>query len=230
MKQIQLEASAREKSKKSMVKAERREKRIPGVMYGKGEISVPLSVSARDIQQAIHTSAGTNVLIKLSIQGGEQPRQETVMVKSIQRHPVNSGVLHIDFVKISMDQPLETSVHVEVVGTAPGIKEGGVLEQVHREIALRCLPALIPDHLTVDVSSLKIGDAITVAQLSVEEGIEILVDSHEPVVHVVAPRQEEAAKPAVAAAAAPEEAKQPEVIGEKEREARRVEKEKDKKE
>jgi len=227
MKQIQMEASIRKTSGKGPSGRLRKQEIIPAVLYGYGQPALNLEVGDREVQKAIHTSAGTNVLVKLSIQGGDGPMQETVMIKALQRHPVTSKLVHVDMIKVSMDHPLETAVPVIVTGTAPGIKEGGTLEVVHRELAIRCLPALIPENITVDVSSLAIGDAITVAQLPAMEGIPFLGESHEPVVHVVAPKIEEAAAPG-APAAAGAEVKQPEVIGEKEREARRAEKSSDK--
>jgi large subunit ribosomal protein L25 len=236
MKTMQMEAKIRTAAKKGAVGRLRAEKKIPAVMYGKGEPAVPLELTPKEVQQVIHTPSGLNVLIKLSLDEQGTPRQETVMIKEIQRHPVSSAILHVDLVKISMDQKLEIKIPVVITGTAPGIKEGGILELVHRELAIRCLPSLIPENVTLDVSALNIGDAITVAQLPVQEGVEILVAGHEPIVHVVLPKLEEekpaaeaAVEGAVAAVAAPE-AKEPEVIGEKEREERRAEKEKTKKE
>jgi len=228
MKQIQMTANIRTTVKKNAMNRLRSENLIPAVLYGQGEPALNLQVGDKEIFHAIHTSAGTNILVKLNIEGDEQPREETVMIKGLQRHPLTSKLLHVDFVKISMDKPLETSIPVILTGTARGIKEGGMLEQVHRELTIRCLPSLLPESITLDVSSLGIADAITVADLQLAEGIEVLVDSHEPIVHVVAPRVEEA-KPAEAgevAAPAAAQSQQPEVIGEKEREQRRVEKEK----
>ena len=229
MKQIQMTAKVRTVLKKNAMNRLRSEKVIPAVLYGQGEQAVSLQVLDKDVFQATHTSAGTNVLVKLNIEGDEKPREETVMIKNIQRHPVSSKVLHVDFMKISMDKPLETAIPVVISGTAKGIKEGGMLELVHREVDIRCLPALLPENITLDVTELSIGAAITVADIQVAEGVEILVDSHEPVVHIVAPRVEETKTEAEAeagAAAAPAEPKQPEVIGEKEREERRTEKDK----
>lgn len=238
MKQISLAASMRATLKKNAMNRLREQDWIPAVLYGQGAGNVSLQIQNKDLQQAIHTPAGLNVLVKLAIEGENQPREETVMIKSVQRHPVTSEILHVDLVRISMDKPLETTVPVILTGTAPGVKEGGNVEQVHRDLAIRCLPSLLPEQLTVDISALSIGDAITVKQLreQLPSGLEILVDDHEPIVHVVAPHIEEE-KPAEAAAvpgapgapasaAAP--AVEPEVIGEKEREQRRLEREKEK--
>ncbi|MEW6516396.1 MAG: 50S ribosomal protein L25 [candidate division FCPU426 bacterium] len=237
MKQVQLIANARTTLKKNEMNRLRDQTWIPAVLYGQGASNVNLQIQEKVLQQAIHTPAGLNVLVKLNIEGASEAQEETVMIKSLQRHPVTSKVLHVDLVRISMDKPLETTVPIMLTGTAPGIKEGGNLEQVHRDLAIRCLPALLPEQLTVDVSALAIGDAVTVKQLreTLPAGIEILVDEHEPIVHVVAPRLEEekpaeaAAVPGVAGAAvAAAPAAEPEVIGEKEREQRRLEREKEK--
>ncbi|MCD4813562.1 50S ribosomal protein L25 [bacterium] len=230
MKQIQLSADVRTTLKKNAMNRLRMEAKVPAVLYGQGQTAVNLQLNDKDIFHAFHSSTPTNVLIKLNILGGESAQEEIVMVKELQRHPVSSKLLHIDFVKISMDKPLETSIPVVVTGTAKGIKEGGMLELVHRDLLVRCLPALLPENISIDVTDLGIADSITVGDLPVGEGVEILVDTHEPVVHVVAPRVEETkteeSEEAAATAAPAAEAKQPEVIGEKEREDRRSDKDK----
>ncbi len=221
-----MEANLRTVFKKNAMNRLREQKMIPAVMYGQGETPVNLEVQKKEMQRVFHDASGSHALLKLTVLGGEQPQEAAVMIKELQRHPVDSGILHIDFVKIRMDQPLETTIPIVLTGLAPGSKEGGMLEQLHRELALRCLPSLLPDKITVDVSHLNIGDAISVAELSLAEGIEVLVEPHERIVHVLAPRVEEE-KPAEGEVAVPEEgAKEPEVIGEKEREERRSGKDK----
>jgi large subunit ribosomal protein L25 len=232
MKQMQIEAKRRTASGKGPVSRLRGQQIVPAVLYGRGSEPQNLELSGKLIQQVLNTPSLQNMLVQLSILDPASPQQETVMVREIQRHPVSSKVLHVDFVKIAMDQVLETHVPVVITGTAPGVKEGGILEVVHRELLVRCLPTLIPENFTVDVSALMIGDGITVRDLALPEGIQVLVESHEPIVHVVAPRMEEekpAADAAAVVAAAPEAPKEPEVIGEKEREERRAAKDKDKK-
>ncbi len=230
MKQMQMEAQIRQGLKKGNVGRARVNGIIPAVMYGRGEANVNLELVDKKNVMAMQSQGIFNTLIKLTI-NGDSTHEETVMVKEIQRHPVTEKILHVDFVKISMDRQLETKIPVILVGNSPGVKEGGILEQVHRDLHIKCLPALLPENITLDISSLKIGDAITVAQLPLQEGIQVLVDAHEPIVHIVAPKAEEVKTDAAATTAAPAagaapaaEAKQPEVIGEKEREARRAEK------
>lgn len=228
MKQMQMEANMRLVLGSVAVGRLRDQNIVPAVMYGRGVQPVNLELHGKLLQTLLNTPSLQNMLIQLTIQGDGTARQETVMIREVQRHPVSSKVIHVDFMKIAMDQVLDAHIPVVLTGTAPGVKEGGVLEQVHRELHIRCLPALIPESITLDISSLGIGDSITVHDLSLQEGIQVMVEAHEPVVHVVAPRMEEEkpAAEAVAAAAAPEAAKEPEVIGEKEREERRAAKEK----
>lgn len=229
MKQMQMEAQIRQALKKGNVGRARLTGSIPAVLYGRGEANTNLEITDKKNQQVLQNAGVFNALITLTI-NGDSPRETIVMVKEIQRHPVSEKILHVDFVTISMDRPLETKIPVQLVGNSPGVKEGGVLELVHRDLHIRCLPALIPEKITLDISTLKIGDAITVAQLPLQEGIAVLVDSHEPIVHIVAPRAEEVKTAGAATTAAPGAAavaadvKQPEVIGEKEREERRTEK------
>ncbi len=222
MKQIAIEARPRLAQKKNAVGRLRRQKVVPAVLYGGGEAAQNLEVDQKQLLQVLHGQSEINALIKLSVMDDQQPRQETVMIKEIQRHPVSDLVLHVDFVKIDLNQELEIRIPVIVTGAAPGVKEGGLLELVHREVEVRCLPTLIPENITLDVSQLNIGDAICVSDLPLQAGVKILVDSHEPIVHVVAPKLEEE-KPAEAAevVVAPE-TQEPEVIGEKEREERRA--------
>jgi large subunit ribosomal protein L25 len=233
MKQLTLEAQVRTALGKNEMRRSRVGGSVPAVLYGRGETNLNLELVDKKNQQVMLTPGIFNTLIKLTITG-DTPHEETVMVKEIQRHPVSEKILHVDFVKISMDRKLETKIPVHLEGNSPGVKEGGILELVHRELHIRCLPSLIPEFITLSISNLAIGDAITVSQLPLQEGIEVMVDAHEPIVHVVAPKAEEVkavveGAPAAAGAAAPAaaagaEVKQPEVIGEKEREERRTEK------
>jgi len=224
MKQVQLEVNVRKVLKKNEMNRLREQKIIPAVMYGQGKETINLQVMQKAMHKVLHTSAGTNVLINLTIADSKEASAEAVMIKAMQQHPVTSELLHIDFMRVDMSKALETSVPVVFEGIAPGTKLGGVLQQLHRELSVRALPTLIPENIVVDISSLGIAQSINVGEIQVAEGVEILTDKKEPVVHILAPRVDES-KTAVAAAPAAE-TKQPEVIGEKEREERRADKEK----
>ncbi|MBI4055193.1 MAG: 50S ribosomal protein L25 [Elusimicrobia bacterium] len=215
MEQIPLKAEERPTEKRAFLNQLRKQGRVPAILYGHGP-TLGLAVVERDLLKALRTRAGTNVLIKL-----EHPKgTDTVMLKEIQHHVVHHKILHVDFQRISLKEKIEIKVAVEVTGEAPGVKlQGGVLEHLLREISIRCLPTKIPDSVPVDVSHLEIGKHISVGDLAVPEGVEILHAPDQIIVHIVAPTKvEEPPKPEEAALAS--EASEPEVIarGKKEEE------------
>jgi large subunit ribosomal protein L25 len=152
-----------------------------------------------------------NTLIALKLEGGGEAR---VLVKEYQVHPVDNHLLHADFYRVAMDKVLRVSVPVHLTGEAKGVKaEGGVLDFVHREIVIECLPANIPGHITIDVSELALHDGVRVRDLPVDAKWKAVSDADMLIVHVVAPKVEEEPAPADAAAAAvPAAPAEPEVI------------------
>lgn len=208
MAEVHLAARRRGERRGSARKA-RRAGAVPAILYGRGGPNVLLQVGARDLRKALTTEAGENVVIRLEIEGGAA---ETVMARQIQIHPVTHAPLHADFVRIDVTRRIKVNVPVGTVGAAPGVAEGGILAVVLREIEVECLPTAIPSSFDVDVSGLKIGDSVHVADLRVPEGVAILTEAGETVVTVLAPKAEEEA-PAVAGPAEPER------IGEKKEEA-----------
>jgi large subunit ribosomal protein L25 len=183
---------------------------IPGVLYGAKKEAVPLAVSPKEITTILRSKTGENTLFDLEIGGSRRK----VILKEFQVEPIKGSLLHADFYEVALDKPIEVSVHIEVIGTPVGVKqEGGLLDHVTREVEVSCLPADIPEKITVDVSELAMGKAIRVADLKVPDKVTMLSEPDLVVVHVVAPRAEEE----VAAAAAPAEGEaaagaEPEVI------------------
>ncbi len=218
MKQFQMEATLRTGLKKNAMNRLRSVGSLPAVVYGQGQEAVQVQMDGKDFEKKLRAS-GSNALIQLSIKGDSQPGATLVAVKALQRHPVSHDILHADLLKISMDKPMETSIPVHVTGTAPGVKEGGILTVVHRELHIKCLPALIPESIEINISQLHIGDSLTIKDVVLAEGIQVQLDEHEPLVHVVAPKVEATPGAGTEAGA---DAKQPEVIGEKEREERQA--------
>jgi len=158
-------------------------------------------------------ASGENVLVELEIGGDGQSR--TALVQEIQHSPVGGEIRHVDFHAISMDQMIEAEVPLEPVGTAVGVKTfGGLLEQSLRALAIECLPADLPDRITVDVSHLNIGDAIHVREIQLPQGVTPTVQLDLTAFSVLAPMVEEEPVAAEAEAAAAE----PEVITEKKEE------------
>ena len=160
----------------------RRTGQIPGVVYGGDEQPVAFRVDARELRLAL---AHAGAVFDLSIDGaGSTP----VVVKELTRHPVHGQTVHIDFLRVRLDQAIEATVVLELTGTedAPGVKEGGVLEHVTRELTVEALPTEIPDSLHHDVSEMVIGDTVTLDAISAPPGV-TLVDDPETVIATLTP-------------------------------------------
>jgi large subunit ribosomal protein L25 len=160
----------------------RRTGNVPGVLYGGGEDPVSFQVDSRLLR---HTLARSHAVLELSIDGAAAT---PVVVKEIIRHPVSGETMHIDLLRVRLDQAIGATVVLDLTGAedAPGVKEGGVLEQVTRELNIEALPGDIPDAIHHDVSNVVIGDTITVDAISPPPGV-TLTDDPETVVATVTP-------------------------------------------
>lgn len=212
MERVSLEARRRDGIGKSRVRLLRRGGQVPGVVYGRGRDPLPVVVDARALRNILHTDAGLNVLIDLSVTDGDRAA-ETVIVKELQRDMFLRDIIHVDFHSISLTETLEAHVPLSFVGQAPGVAEGGVFEVHLREVLVECLPTQIPEHLAVDISGLAVGDSIHVRDLKVPAEVTIVTPAEEVVATVVMPKAVEEAAPAAptaevpAAEAVPAEAK-----------------------
>lgn len=162
----------------------RRAGNVPGVLYGGGEEPVAFQVNAHLLRQ---TLAHAGAVIELSIDGaGGSP----VVIKELVRHPVSGETMHIDMLRVRLDQAIGATVVLDLVGAedAPGVKEGGVLEQVTRELNIEALPGDIPDSIQHDVSEVQIGDTITLEAVSAPRGVTFTDDLETVVATVTAPR------------------------------------------
>lgn len=187
MQQVRLEAQKREVSGKGAARGMRRAGNLPGVLYGRNNEVIPIQIDTRGFRDFLQ-NYGENAFINLEI---ADHGIENVMVKEIQRDPVSNQLLHTDLLRISMDEPITSAVPITLIGSAPGIQEGGILEFPHRQITLHCLPTLLPEEIEVDINELEIDDRISVLDVSLPEGIEILDDPNTRIVAVVPPRIEE---------------------------------------
>lgn len=162
----------------------RRSGKVPGVVYGGDAEPVAFQVDARELRHAL---AHTGALIDLSIEGG-QPTP--VVLKELVRHPVSGETVHLDLLRVRLDQAIQTTVALELIGAdnAPGVKEGGVLEHVTRDLTIEALPADIPDSITHDVSELQIGDTLTLESLTTPPGVTLIGDPETVVVTLIPPR------------------------------------------
>lgn len=203
MERQQLTANTRQKTGKGVARQLRAKGSIPAILYGQGEEAMPLSVNTRDFTKAMSSASGINVIVDLAIDGKSQI---PVMVKDYQAHIIDRRFLHVDFLKIDLSKKVVVEVPIQLVGKAPGVKEGGILEHITRSISVNCLPTAIPNSLEVDVSALNIGDNIHAHDLKLPEGVELVPGADETIAAVVAPVEE---------AAASTEVVQPEVLTEK---------------
>jgi large subunit ribosomal protein L25 len=209
---VDLRAEFRTVVGKEGAKRLRRAQRIPAVVYGGPRGPISVVVSPHDLMTALE--AGENVLINLSLTGGEAPRTSVVILKELQRDPVKGRPLHADFQEISMERKIRVEVSVALSGEPVGVKDkGGILEHTLRQLLVECLPLSIPDRIVVDVAALDIGDALHVRDVTAPEGVRLLDDGARVVASVLAPAAEE-----VAAPTEEEKPAEPEVVGKKEKE------------
>ncbi len=185
---IELKAEPRSMTGKKGAKACRNSGQLPGVLYGKGSETKPLAVDAKQLDKILHTDAGGNVIIKLTLGEGGEPVD--TIVKDLQIDNIKGLMRHVDFQMISLDQKIRSTVPFKMVGESPGVDMGGILEHILWELEIESLPLDIPDAIEVDISALEIGDGIAVSQLSVPEKITVLSDWEAKIVIVAAPRVE----------------------------------------
>jgi len=191
---------------KSYTKKLRREGKIPATVYGRELQSKSIEVPLEEVEQILKSPGGRLSLIELKLDG-KASKAHPVLIQEIQRDPITKKILHIDFHRVSMNEPVHASVPIVLVGEAPGTKQGGILEHFIRELEVKALPEHIPSHIDADVSHLQLGQSIHVGELKVPEDVEVLGPPPDiivatvrmPVVHVeevAAPEAEEETKEA----------------------------------
>ena len=179
-----LKVAAREPSGSRSARRLRRQGQVLGVVYGGTEEAVAFQVQARELRLAL---ANAGAVLDLEVDGGGS---SPVVVKDLERHPVSGDTVHIDLLRVRLDQKIEATVILELTGTedAPGVKEGGVLEHVTRELTIEALPNDIPDSLSHDVSAMVIGDTLTLGAVSAPDGVELIGDPETVVATLTPPR------------------------------------------
>jgi large subunit ribosomal protein L25 len=177
-----LKAAPREPGGSRQARRLRRDGNVPGIVYGGGDEPVAFQISARSLRQAL-VNAGA--VLDLSIEGGPAG---PVVIKDLVRHPVSGATVHLDLLRVRLDQKIQATVLLELVGAedSHGVKEGGVLEHVTRELNIEALPNDIPHSLTHDVSGLEIGDTVTLDALR-PPGTVVLLDDPETTIATLTP-------------------------------------------
>ena len=173
----------------------RRDGMVPGVVYGQGGDARPFQVPARRLRALL--SEG-HTLLDLELDGS---KAVPVVIKEQQNHPVRGDVLHLDCLEVRLDEEIQAEVAVELEGAdqAPGVREGGVLEHVTREITVEALPTEIPEQITVDVSQMEINDTINLAAVPIPSGVKLMAEEPEEITIATLspPRVEEEPEPEV---------------------------------
>jgi large subunit ribosomal protein L25 len=213
MEEIFLEIQPREETGKAKIKVLRRQGLIPAVVYSQGKKTEVIKVVSREFLRLIHQHRAGSVIINLKMKGEAKKLKDCAcLIKEIQYDPVKGDVVHVDFNQISLTKALKVNVAVVTKGVAIGVKaDGGVLEHILWEIEIECLPTEIPKEIEIDVTNLKIADAVHIRDIKVPPGVKILNDPGAIIVSVAPPAKEEIAVTPVEG----EEKAEPEVIREK---------------
>lgn len=205
----ELTIKRREGTGKQFAKRLRRQGVVPAILYG-GAKNEPVTVDPKSVLRMIAGHAGTTQLLTLTMDGEGGSR--LAIIRAMQFDPVSENLMHVDLQEVSADKPITVRVAVHPVGEAVGVRDTkGILNLVLHEVSVSCLPTVIPERIDADVSELAIGDVLTIANLSVPEGVRVLNDPGQAVATVSPPMAEEEVAPVVAAAVTAE----PEVLTER---------------
>lgn len=189
METVLLRAESRPRGTKGSVNALRREGLLPAVVYGKDVGNLLVQLLEKDLAALLARHSMGSTLISLEVTDGESRQNSPymVMIRDVQRDPIKQKFLHADFYQVSLTEEIQTEIPVILIGEAPGVKEGGILQHQLREVIVICLPTKLPDRLEADISSLGIGDQVTVADLQVPEGVKVVTDMDITIANVIAP-------------------------------------------
>lgn len=186
--EIIIDAQIREERGKNENRRLRTKGMIPAILYGVTNENISLSVKPLDIVQVLRSKKGANTLFHINMIG-ERTTRSAVLIKDYQLDPVKDVLIHCDFVRVKMDEKLETNIPIHTTGKAKGIEMGGMLEMVMREIPIECLPADIPEDIVIDVTPMNIGDAVRIRDISFGDKIKVLAEEDLLVLHVVPPKK-----------------------------------------
>ncbi|MDP2922893.1 MAG: 50S ribosomal protein L25 [Candidatus Omnitrophota bacterium] len=210
MEKIKLEAHLREKVGKEKAKKVRKEGSVPAIIYGKGtNLAVQISSVGLKTLRSTHFSQST--IIDMDIANAKKKETFAVLIKDVQYHPLSEAVMHMDFIRVSLEEKIKVNIPVVLKGEAKGIKDGGILEQILWHLTIEGLPLDVPQKIEVDVSDLAIGNSVHVQDIKVADNVRLVNAPGETIATVVEKKEEEIVAPT------PEEAAPtgPEVIKEK---------------
>lgn len=208
--QVTVKAERRDGTGKGVNRKLRQEGKLPAVIYGAGADPISLTL---DAHQVLHTFSGIsveNTIVNVEVEGEKVP--VATLVREVQTHPYRNELLHVDFLRVEKGVAVELEIPVHFEGTPSGVRnDGGILEQSIHQLHVSCIPSAIPDAIHVDVSALEIGDSLQISDLTIPEGVEVLMDMSLTVCSLQAPRLV-----VVDEAADEDEAGEPALVGEAE--------------
>jgi large subunit ribosomal protein L25 len=178
-----LQVRERERRGSADARRLRRQGFIPGVLYGRGKQPHAIYVPERELRRVLTGSSGLHAILDVELDG--QKTTHASILKDFQQDPIRGHISHVDLQEVRLDQPIQASVTVQLTGEPEGVKEGGVLSQVQREINVEALPMEIPEHIELDVSGMAIGDTLRLADLPEREGVRYLDNPEETVLATV---------------------------------------------
>ena len=214
MERISIAAEKRERSGKGVARSLRRDGKIPAVLYREGR-SQSIQLGRKDLVRLVNAATAEQIMFDLQFADGER---KLALLKDFQVDPIRGELLHTDFFEVSLTEKVKVTIHVTTEGEPIGVKrDGGMMQQVLREVEVECLPDNIPGKIKLDISKLEIGQSIHVSDLTFSEGVKVISDPHEVIVTVIAAIVEAAPVAEAAVEAAPAE---PELVkkGKKEEE------------
>jgi len=184
-----IEVNSRSETGKNVSRRLRKTGLIPGVIYGLDRPAFKLSVSPKKVDEILRLESGRNTILTLSLVGQDESR--AVMIKELQRDPVTGDVVHVDFIRLDLEQKVTVKVPIHLTGTATGVKnEAGIMDFIHRTVEVECLPVDIPENLELDVTELHVNQHVSVSDIRLDDKIRILEDPAMVLAVVVPPKAE----------------------------------------
>ena len=182
---VKLEVKERDERGSSHARRLRKQGLIPGVLYGTGKTPHAICVPERELRRVLTGSGGLHAILDVVLEG--QKATHPSILKDYQQDPLRGKLTHIDLHEVRLDKPIQAQVAVTLVGEAPGVKEGGVLSQVTREITVEALPMEIPEHVELDVGGMAVNDSLRLSDLKTIEGVTFLGDPDEVLASIAIP-------------------------------------------
>lgn len=190
MDQVTLHADVRTEKGSRATRRLRRSGRVPAVVYGRDLAPVSVIIDKKDLFAALHTEAGFNALISVDLEGEKD--EIYAVAREIQRDPVRDDITHLDLIRVSLDEEIESEVPVDYTGTPAAVRdEGALIETIENTVLVSSLPTAVPSSIELDISHLEIGDTLTLGDLPIIEGVTYLDEADRPLVTLLAPRMPE---------------------------------------